>query len=241
MTVRTRDPGCDGLLVYGPPGVGKTRFAQECLTAAAAAGRTVARAATSRAGTSIPLGALAHLLPPDRGADRFDPPAVFAGAPAAIQARSADASVVLFVDDIPLLDQPSLVVLGQLIASGVVFLLGTAGDGEDLPTRLSGLWHGDRLRRVELAELSYEGMEHLLQRTPGLVAATATGAASLTARELAVALLATRGLTSQEIADQLVLSVRTVDHHLQHADEKLGITGRKQLIGALRSLPAASR
>jgi len=56
-----------------------------------------------------------------------------------------------------------------------------------------------------------------------------------------VALLATRGLTSQEIADQLVLSVRTVDHHLQHADEKLGITGRKQLTGALRSLPAASR
>ena len=74
-------------------------------------------------------------------------------------------------------------------------------------------------------------------RTPALIAAATT--ASLTARELEVALLATRGLTSQEIADQLVLSARTVDHHLQHAYEKLGITGRKQFAGALASLQAA--
>jgi DNA-binding CsgD family transcriptional regulator len=31
------------------------------------------------------------------------------------------------------------------------------------------------------------------------------------------------------IADELMLSVRTVDNHLQHAYTKLGITGRDQL------------
>ena len=164
------DPGCDGLLVYGPAGVGKTRLAEECLTAATAAGRAIARAATSTAGASVPLGALAHLMPPALGASRFDPPALFARAAAAIRARSAGAAVVLFVDDIPLLDRLSLVVLGQLMAGGAVFLLGTAGSGGDLPVTLSGLWRSDRLRRVELAELSYGAVEDLLQRALGAAA-----------------------------------------------------------------------
>ena len=162
------DSGCDGLLVCGAPGVGKTRFAEECLTAAA--GRAVARAATSTAGTTVPLGALAHLLPPDLGAGRFDPPAVFARVASAIQLQSAGAAMVLFVDDIPLLDRLSLVVLGQLVASGAVFLLGTSGSAGDLSARLSGLWRSDRLRRVELAELSYGAVEDLLQRVVGAAA-----------------------------------------------------------------------
>lgn len=127
------DPGCDGLLVYGSSGVGKTRFAEECVTAAAAVGRVAARAATSTAGTGVPLGALAHLMPPDLGAGRFDPPAVFARVAAAIRDRSAGAAVVLFVDDIPLLDRLSLIVLGQPVAGGSVFLLGTAGSGQKFP------------------------------------------------------------------------------------------------------------
>ena len=161
------DRGCDGLLVYGDSGVGKTRFAEECLTAASAAGRAVARAATSTAGEDVPLGALAHLMPPDLGAGPFDPPAVFARVASAIRARSAGAAVVLFVDDVPLLDRLSLVVLGQLIASGAVFLLGTAGSSQDLPARLSGLWRSDRLRRIELAELPYGAVEDLVQRALG--------------------------------------------------------------------------
>jgi DNA-binding CsgD family transcriptional regulator len=160
------DPGCDGLLVYGNSGVGKTRFAEECLAAAAAA-RTVARAATSTAGEGVPLGALAHLMPLDLGAGSFDPPTVFARVASAIRARSAGAAVVLFVDDLPLLDRLSLVVLSQLIADGAVFLLGTADSSKDPPTRLSGLWHSDRLRRIELVELPYDAVEELVQRALG--------------------------------------------------------------------------
>ncbi len=55
----------------------------------------------------------------------------------------------------------------------------------------------------------------------------------LSSREREIALLAAEGLTSREIADQLYLSVRTVDNHLQRAYTKLGVAGRAELAGAL--------
>ena len=54
-------------------------------------------------------------------------------------------------------------------------------------------------------------------------------AAELTAREREIALLAAGGLSSREIADRLVVSVRTVDNHLQRAYRKLGIARREDL------------
>jgi DNA-binding CsgD family transcriptional regulator len=38
----------------------------------------------------------------------------------------------------------------------------------------------------------------------------------LTRREGDVLLLAARGLTTQQIADRLYISTKTVDHHIQH-------------------------
>jgi DNA-binding CsgD family transcriptional regulator len=69
-------------------------------------------------------------------------------------------------------------------------------------------------------------------RTPGLAAAPATG--RLTRREREVAALAAAGSSSREIADRLVLSVRTVDNHLHSAYTKLGVTSRDELARVLR-------
>jgi DNA-binding NarL/FixJ family response regulator len=55
----------------------------------------------------------------------------------------------------------------------------------------------------------------------------------LTSREKQIAGLAAQGLRSSEIAGQLVLSVRTVDNHLQRAYQKLGVTSRSELHDAL--------
>ncbi len=55
----------------------------------------------------------------------------------------------------------------------------------------------------------------------------------LSPREREIAALAASGLTSPQIAARLVLSVRTVDNHLQHAYTKLGITGRDELRGVV--------
>lgn len=56
---------------------------------------------------------------------------------------------------------------------------------------------------------------------------------ALTRREREVAALAANGLTGPEIADQLFLSVRTVNNHLQRAYQKLGIESRAGLADAL--------
>jgi DNA-binding CsgD family transcriptional regulator len=48
-----------------------------------------------------------------------------------------------------------------------------------------------------------------------------------------VADLAVAGRSNREIADQLVVSVRTVESHLASAYRKLGVRSRAQLAGAL--------
>ena len=53
-----------------------------------------------------------------------------------------------------------------------------------------------------------------------------------------IAALAAAGLANKQIAAQLVLSVRTVDVHLQSTYTKLGISGRRDLREALARLIA---
>ncbi len=59
--------------------------------------------------------------------------------------------------------------------------------------------------------------------------AAALSASPLTSRETEVARLASRGLSDREIADELVLSIRTVQSHLASAYRKLGIGSRTEL------------
>jgi DNA-binding CsgD family transcriptional regulator len=59
-------------------------------------------------------------------------------------------------------------------------------------------------------------------------------AVDLTRREREIALLAATGASSREIAGRLVLSVRTVDNHLQSAYRKLGVARRQDLARALK-------
>jgi DNA-binding CsgD family transcriptional regulator len=55
------------------------------------------------------------------------------------------------------------------------------------------------------------------------------GPESLTEREREVATLAARGLSNREIAESLVVTVKTVEWHLRHAFRKLGIDSRAKL------------
>ena len=47
------------------------------------------------------------------------------------------------------------------------------------------------------------------------------------------------GRSNMQIAADMHLPVRTVESHLQRAYDKLGITGRHELAGALRDQPTA--
>lgn len=64
-------------------------------------------------------------------------------------------------------------------------------------------------------------------RTPML--GDLTAAARLTVREHEIACLAASQLSSREIAERLVLSVRTVDNHLRNVYLKLGVGSRSEL------------
>ena len=75
--------------------------------------------------------------------------------------------------------------------------------------------------------------------TPALVI-TST-AVPLTAREREVAYLVARGLQSKDIAEQLFLSVRTVNNHLQRVYGKLGVTSRAEVGPALSGAEAGRR
>ena len=67
-------------------------------------------------------------------------------------------------------------------------------------------------------------------------AETQANPAGLTARQLAVLELLSAGLTNAEIAERLVLSVRTVDHHVAAILGKLGVRSRRDAAAAAETL-----
>jgi DNA-binding CsgD family transcriptional regulator len=98
---------------------------------------------------------------------------------------------------------------------------GPIRDGLDLATHCGAVRLADRAR----SELAATGAR---PRNP-----YATGPDALTASELRVAQMAAEGRTSQEIAQALFVTTKTIDGHLNHTYNKLGINSRKQLAAEL--------
>ena len=144
--------GCDGLLIVGEAGVGKTRLAEHCRQEATRRGLRTARAQGSATAGRTPLAALAHLLPESAATadDAISPAALFADT---VRFLAGPERLLLLVDDIHLLDGTSLVLLGQLLATGTVFLLGTVRSGAVIPDGLRALQRTDRMARIDLAPL----------------------------------------------------------------------------------------
>lgn len=89
---------------------------------------------------------------------------------------------------------------------------------------------GQRTLASRLLSLSTELAEPLKQvNTPALGRGRIVRSL-LTEREYATCVLAARGASSHEIADELFLSRRTVEGHLQRSYTKLGIADRRQLL-----------
>jgi DNA-binding CsgD family transcriptional regulator len=66
---------------------------------------------------------------------------------------------------------------------------------------------------------------------------TITARVRLTPGELDAAVQAAAGRSNKQIAADMLLSVRTVENHLQRVYEKLGVSGRHELADALVDQP----
>jgi DNA-binding CsgD family transcriptional regulator len=95
---------------------------------------------------------------------------------------------------------------------------------------------GEPRRRTAVSHLA----RNYLARCEGISTPTLRSISSrsaLTAAGRATAELAARGYSNKAIADELVLSVRSIENHLQRAYEKPAINRREELAEALRFEP----
>jgi LuxR family transcriptional regulator, maltose regulon positive regulatory protein len=111
-------------------------------------------------------------------------------------------------------------------------------DAVDLYARSGGRWEAAHARRHlaralralghdEAAEREARAADEALRALGASMARDPAAApAGLTAREVEVLRLVARGRSNQEIAGELVLSVRTVERHIANIYEKIGASGR---------------
>jgi DNA-binding CsgD family transcriptional regulator len=164
------DPRSAGVVVTGGPGVGKTRLADTTLVEAEAKGLRVVRAMGSETARAIPLGALAHLLPPEvvlaeAGEGSLDPVRLMAHARQAL--RDAAGRAVLSIDDAQHLDAVSATLLAQLVAEDAVALVITARTGARLPDTIAGLQRAGRIATIDLLPLTDPSVDTLLHLALG--------------------------------------------------------------------------
>jgi DNA-binding CsgD family transcriptional regulator/tetratricopeptide (TPR) repeat protein len=165
------DEGCEAFCIYGAPGVGKTRLADECAARAESAGRRVLRITADRSTEAVPLAAIAHLLPAGSLAelgegdvrDAVVRARLLHAALGLLSEHTAAAGVpVLVLDDVHRLDASSLTIVDHLLALGAVFGVATIVGGELAPETVTRWWRDERAVRLELSELDELGVDTLL-------------------------------------------------------------------------------
>lgn len=158
------EPGT-GAVIVGPEGAGRTRLVREAAGLADAAGRTVLHAAASATAATVPLEAVAHLIPSaPTGAQT---PELLAHAAHALTAESPTSAgpPVLVVDDAHLLDALTVTLVHRLAAARSATLIAAVADHATDP--LADLWRDDHATRIDLAPLDRSRVERLLSAALG--------------------------------------------------------------------------
>ncbi|MEV2265424.1 helix-turn-helix transcriptional regulator [Nonomuraea africana] len=141
-----------GVVVVGPPGVGKSRLVAQAVHEA----EGVAWVRATAAAAELPLGAFAALLP-------STPPA---GNPLGWAADAVRAPV-LVVDDAHLLDAASAALVHHLVTRGRTKVIATLRTETPAPDAVQALWKDDLLPRMELGPLTAQESAAILERALG--------------------------------------------------------------------------
>lgn len=154
------------MVIHGRAGVGKTRLADECAAQAGADGYPTERVVGSRTTALMPLGAVVGLLVGDLGQPDVDGQVhlavLFEHTRRALGQRHQGRRLVIVADDVSLLDDVSLALLGYLAAQKTVFLVATVRTGEPVPDLITDMWRNGSLDRVDLHDLSRTHLDTLL-------------------------------------------------------------------------------
>jgi DNA-binding CsgD family transcriptional regulator len=159
-------PTAGGVVVAGPPGVGKTYLAREALERARAQGATVEWAVATEAAADIPFGPVAHLLPRAVGdvSTRLD---LLRRAADGLAERAHGGPVVLGVDDAHLLDGPSAALVHHLVLTSTASVLLTLRTDASATDAVTALWKDGLVERLEVRPLSQRELELLVPAVVG--------------------------------------------------------------------------
>lgn len=147
------------VVFYGDGGGGKTRLAAEALERLAARGYATARVNATEAARSVPLGALAPLLPP-LGPREVNP---LAAARAALAGQAAERRLAVLVDDAHLLDDASAALVLQLVTERLAVVLATVHRWRPVPDAITALWKEGHAERIDLAPLGPDDVDRLVR------------------------------------------------------------------------------
>ncbi|HXA31363.1 MAG TPA: LuxR C-terminal-related transcriptional regulator [Acidimicrobiales bacterium] len=154
-----------GVVLAGPPGVGKTRLAQEVMAQARAGGALAEWGVATRSAATIPLAALTHLIPASsqpRGA--LD---LMAATVAALADRAGGRPVIVGIDDAHLLDDASATLVHHLASTNAAKLVLTVRAGAAAPDPIVALWKDGTLQRIEVQPLARSEVEALITAVLG--------------------------------------------------------------------------
>ncbi|PRZ41195.1 DNA-binding SARP family transcriptional activator [Antricoccus suffuscus] len=160
-------PGApSGAVVYGQPGVGKTRLIQEAVAWAQDQQMHTAWAIGTRSARQTPYAALAHLTP-ELSAASFEDPAGLYRAFAAALLGADRRRFVLAIDDAHLLDPGSAALVLHIALAGAATVIASVRRGEPTPDPITTLWKDGLALRVDLQPFSPEETDTLVSTALG--------------------------------------------------------------------------
>jgi DNA-binding CsgD family transcriptional regulator len=156
-----RELGC--AVVYGDAGAGRTRLASEVLDRVAAEDHETIRIAATEAARSMPLGALAPLLPA-LGPTDVNP---LLAARRTLAERAAARPLAVLVDDAHLLDDASAALVLQAVSERLVKVVVTVHRWRPAPDAITALWKEGHGERIDLAALDPPTIDDLVRAALG--------------------------------------------------------------------------
>jgi DNA-binding CsgD family transcriptional regulator len=154
------------VVVAGPAGVGKTRFADELRRGAPALGFASVHVVATAATTAVPLGPFAGLLAEPTARDA-SPGETMHRVRSALRGFAGEQRLLVSVDDAQWLDPLSAAVLLQLQRVGDATVLATLRDDERPPDEVAALWNDSGCVRIDLQNLAEAESAALLRAVFG--------------------------------------------------------------------------